>query len=89
VFVSTLNRNLRSFLLAIVGAEYVLRVLPRGTHEFERFIRPSELARWSRSAGLDLVDITGLHYDPLRDHCETTTDVSVNYMARLRAGEPR
>jgi 2-polyprenyl-6-hydroxyphenyl methylase/3-demethylubiquinone-9 3-methyltransferase len=87
VFVSTLNRNLKSFLMAIVGAEYVLRLLPRGTHEYERFIRPSELAQWSRAAGLELADIAGLHYDPLREHCEISTDVSVNYIAQLRSTE--
>ena len=65
MFVSTLNRNLKSFLLAIVGAEYVLRLLPRGTHEYERFIRPAELAAWARAAGLDAVATPpGLHYDP-------------------------
>jgi len=83
VFVSTLNRNLKSFLMAIVGAEYVLRLLPRGTHEYERFIRPAELATWARTAGLELRDISGLHYDPLGDRCRLATDVSVNYIAQL------
>jgi 2-polyprenyl-6-hydroxyphenyl methylase/3-demethylubiquinone-9 3-methyltransferase len=84
LFVSTLNRNLKSFLLAIVGAEYVLRLLPRGTHEYERFIKPAELARWARPAGLDLCDIAGLHYDPFADRCRLTSNVSVNYVAQLR-----
>lgn len=84
VFVSTLNRNLKAFLLAIVGAEYVLRLLPRGTHEYERFIRPAELAAWGRAAGLDLCDLAGLHYDPFADRCRLTEDVSVNYVAQLR-----
>jgi 2-polyprenyl-6-hydroxyphenyl methylase/3-demethylubiquinone-9 3-methyltransferase len=84
VFVSTLNRNLRSFLMAIVGAEYVLRLLPRGTHEYERFIRPAELAAWGRAAGLHLADLSGLHYDPFADRCRLTEDVSVNYVAQLR-----
>jgi 2-polyprenyl-6-hydroxyphenyl methylase/3-demethylubiquinone-9 3-methyltransferase len=84
LFVSTLNRNLKSFLLAIVGAEYLLRLLPRGTHEYERFIRPAELAAWARPAGLDLCDIAGLHYDPFADRCRLTSDVSVNYIAQLR-----
>lgn len=84
VFVSTLNRNLKAFLLAIVGAEYVLRLLPRGTHEYERFIRPAELAGWGRACGLTLVDIAGLKYDPFADRCELTADVSVNYVAQLR-----
>jgi len=83
VFVSTLNRNLKSFLLAIVGAEYVMRLLPRGTHEYERFIRPAELATWARAGGLELRDIAGLHYDPLGDRCRLTADVSVNYIAQL------
>ena len=83
VFVSTLNRNLKSFMLAIVGAEYVLRLLPRGTHEYERFIRPAELAAWGRKAGLTLLDTAGLHYDPLNNRCRLTTDVSVNYIAQL------
>jgi 2-polyprenyl-6-hydroxyphenyl methylase / 3-demethylubiquinone-9 3-methyltransferase len=83
VFVSTLNRNLKSFMLAIVGAEYVLRLLPRGTHEYERFIRPAELATWGRKAGLTLQDTAGLHYDPLNNRCRLTTDVSVNYIAQL------
>ncbi len=83
IFVSTLNRNLKAFLLAIVGAEYVLRLLPRGTHEYERFIRPAELATWARRAGLSLLDTAGLHYDPLNKRCRLTTDVSVNYIAQL------
>ena len=87
LFVSTLNRNLKSFLLAIVGAEYVLRLLPRGTHEYERFIKPAELARWGRPVGLDLCDIAGLHYDPLADRCRLTSDVSVNYVAQLRLSD--
>lgn len=87
LFVSTLNRNLKSFLLAIVGAEYMLRLLPRGTHEYERFIKPAELARWARPVGLDLCDIAGLHYDPLADRCRLTGDVSVNYVAQLRLSD--
>ncbi len=65
VFISTINRNLKAFLLAIVGAEYLLRLLPRGTHEYARFIRPSELAGWARSCGLDLVDLAGIEYNPI------------------------
>jgi 2-polyprenyl-6-hydroxyphenyl methylase/3-demethylubiquinone-9 3-methyltransferase len=83
LFVSTLNRNVKSFLKAIVGAEYLLRLLPPGTHEFERFIRPSELATWARAAGLTLVHTAGLHYDPFRDRCEINEDVAVNYLAHL------
>lgn len=88
LFVSTLNRNAKAFLLAILGAEYVLRLLPRGTHEYERFIRPSELAAWGRAAGLALVHTAGLHYDPFRDRCELNDDVAVNYLAHLVHGGP-
>lgn len=88
VFVSTLNRNAKSFLMAIVGAEYVLRLLPRGTHEYERFIRPSELAGWARGAGLALSHTAGLHYDPFADRCRLTDDVSVNYIAQLVTAGP-
>jgi 2-polyprenyl-6-hydroxyphenyl methylase/3-demethylubiquinone-9 3-methyltransferase len=83
LFISTLNRNAKSFLKAIVGAEYVLRLLPPGTHEYERFIRPSELAAWGRAAGLALVHTAGLDYDPFRDRCGLSDDVSVNYLAHL------
>lgn len=80
VFFSTINRNPKSFLFAIVGAEYVLRMLPRGTHEFAKFIRPAELGAWSREAGLDLQDITGLTYNPLTKIYRLEPDVDVNYM---------
>jgi len=83
VIVSTLNRNPKSFLLAIVGAEYVMRLLERGTHTYERFIKPSELARWARHAGLDVVDIAGLEYDPLRQVARQSANVDVNYMMAL------
>jgi 2-polyprenyl-6-hydroxyphenyl methylase/3-demethylubiquinone-9 3-methyltransferase len=83
LFVSTLNRNLKSFLLAIVGAEYVLGLLPRGTHEYERFIRPSELVRWARAAGLTLVGFAGLAYDPFRREFRMSRDTGVNYLAHF------
>ncbi len=83
VFVSTLHRNLRSFLAAIVAAEYVLRLLPRGTHEYERFIRPSELARWGRAAGLSLREVAGLELDPFSGRCRISRDPSVNYIAHF------
>jgi 2-polyprenyl-6-hydroxyphenyl methylase / 3-demethylubiquinone-9 3-methyltransferase len=86
LFVSTLNRNAKAFLLAIVGAEYLLRLLPKGTHEYERFIRPSELASWARGAGLELTATAGLHYDPFRDRCTLNDDISVNYIAHLVPG---
>jgi 2-polyprenyl-6-hydroxyphenyl methylase/3-demethylubiquinone-9 3-methyltransferase len=83
VFVSTLNRNLKSFLLAIVGAEYVLKLLPRGTHEYDRLIRPSELARWARSAGLMPRAIAGIELNPYTESCRLTRDPSVNYLVHL------
>jgi 2-polyprenyl-6-hydroxyphenyl methylase/3-demethylubiquinone-9 3-methyltransferase len=84
VFLSTINRNLKAYLFAIVGAEYVMRLLERGTHTYERFIRPSELARWARHAGFDVVDIAGLEYDPLREVAKQSGNVDVNYMMHLR-----
>lgn len=83
VFVSTLNRNLKSFLTAIVGAEYVLKLLPRGTHEYERLIRPAELARWGRAAGLTLRELAGIQINPLTESCRLTSDVGVNYLAHF------
>jgi len=80
VFISTINRNLKSFLMAIVAAEYVLGLIPRGTHEYDRLIRPAELARWGRVAGLQLRDVAGLDFDPLSNHCSLTRDPSVNYL---------
>jgi 2-polyprenyl-6-hydroxyphenyl methylase/3-demethylubiquinone-9 3-methyltransferase len=84
VFVSTLNRNLKSYLLAIVGAEYVMNLLTRGTHTYERFIKPSELARWARAAQLTVEDVAGLAYDPFQNAARQSSDVSVNYMMHLR-----
>jgi 2-polyprenyl-6-hydroxyphenyl methylase/3-demethylubiquinone-9 3-methyltransferase len=86
VFFSTINRNPKSFLFAIVGAEYVLRMLPRGTHEFAKFIRPAELGGWIRDAGLDLLDITGLTYNPLTRTYKLGSDVDVNYMVYCQLG---
>lgn len=87
VFVSTLNRNLKSYLLAVVGAEYVLNLLARGTHTYERFIKPSELAGWARAAGLRLEDIAGLAYDPFGNVAKQSKDVDVNYMMHLQRDE--
>jgi 2-polyprenyl-6-hydroxyphenyl methylase/3-demethylubiquinone-9 3-methyltransferase len=84
IFVSTLNRNLKSYLMAVVGAEYVLNMLPRGTHTYERFIKPSELGGWARAAGLSVMDIAGLAYDPIQHTARRTGDVGVNYMMYLR-----
>jgi 2-polyprenyl-6-hydroxyphenyl methylase / 3-demethylubiquinone-9 3-methyltransferase len=84
VFVSTLNRTLKAYALAVVGAEYVLRLLPTGTHTYEKFIRPSELRQWSRAAGLAVVDIAGLDYDPFTRRARLTVDASVNYLVHLQ-----
>jgi 2-polyprenyl-6-hydroxyphenyl methylase/3-demethylubiquinone-9 3-methyltransferase len=84
VFFSTLNRNPKSFLFAIVGAEYVLKLLPRGTHEYARFIRPSELARWCRDAGLEPGASRGLQYNPFTGRYWLSDDLSVNYMIGCR-----
>lgn len=80
VFFSTLNRNPKSWLFAIVGAEYVLRMLPRGTHDYRKFIRPSELGGWIRQAGLTLDEIIGLHFNPLSGRYWLAGNVDVNYM---------
>ncbi|MBN1240580.1 MAG: bifunctional 2-polyprenyl-6-hydroxyphenol methylase/3-demethylubiquinol 3-O-methyltransferase UbiG [Gammaproteobacteria bacterium] len=79
VFFSTINRNVKSFLFAIVGAEHVLRLVPRGTHEYLKLIQPSELAQWCRRAGLDVRELTGLHYNPLLRQYTLGGNVDVNY----------
>ena len=84
VFFSTINRTAKAFALAIVGAEYVLRLLPRGTHEYEKLIRPSELEAWARQADLRLEELTGVRYNPLTRHFSLTSDVDVNYIAHFR-----
>jgi 2-polyprenyl-6-hydroxyphenyl methylase/3-demethylubiquinone-9 3-methyltransferase len=84
VVFSTINRNARSFALAIVGAEYLMRLLPMGTHRYARLIRPSELSRWARAAGLELVDLAGLAYDPFARRARLSGDVSINYLAHFR-----
>jgi 2-polyprenyl-6-hydroxyphenyl methylase/3-demethylubiquinone-9 3-methyltransferase len=82
VFFSTLNRNPKSYLFAIIGAEYLLRLLPRGTHDYARFIRPSELAGYCRSAALRVLDITGMSYNPITRVYALGPDVDVNYLIR-------
>ncbi|HTI45784.1 MAG TPA: bifunctional 2-polyprenyl-6-hydroxyphenol methylase/3-demethylubiquinol 3-O-methyltransferase UbiG [Casimicrobiaceae bacterium] len=84
VVFSTLNRNPRSYLLAILGAEYILRLLPRGTHDWSRFLRPSELARYARRAGLEVGEIVGMTYNPLARTYRLTPDTSVNYLMACR-----
>jgi 2-polyprenyl-6-hydroxyphenyl methylase/3-demethylubiquinone-9 3-methyltransferase len=79
VFFSTINRNPKSYLFAVIGAEYILRLLPRGTHDYARFIKPSELARWCRAAGLREVELKGMTYNPLSNVYRLGEDCSVNY----------
>lgn len=87
VFFSTLNRNLKAFLMAIVGAEYVMRMIPRGTHQFDTFIRPSELAQWARNAHLDLLAFRGIGYSPLSKQFTLGDDLNVNYLAAFQRPE--
>ncbi|MBS0346588.1 MAG: bifunctional 2-polyprenyl-6-hydroxyphenol methylase/3-demethylubiquinol 3-O-methyltransferase UbiG [Proteobacteria bacterium] len=82
VFFSTLNRNVKSYLMAVVGAEYILKLLPKGTHEYAKFIKPSELARYVREAGLDVEDLTGMHYNPLSQVYSLGPNTDVNYLMR-------
>lgn len=84
VFFSTLNRNLKSCLFAIIGAEYVLKLLPRGTHDFDKFLKPSELAQFSRNAGLSVSNITGMSYNPFSQVYSLGNDTSVNYIVACR-----
>ena len=85
LFFSTINRNPKSFLFAIVGAEYILKLLPRGTHEYDKLIKPSELARWIREAGLDMQEMMGMTYNPLTKRYRLTPDdISVNYLIRAK-----
>ena len=87
VFFSTINRNPKAFLFAIVGAEYVLQLLPRGTHEYAKLIKPSELASWARAASLDVRDTTGMVYNPITNVYRLNRDVSVNYLMATRKGD--
>lgn len=84
VFFSTLNRNPKSFLFAIVGAEYLLRLLPRGTHNYESFVKPRELAAAARGAGLSVTAMAGMEYNPITDHYKLSGDTSVNYLMAAR-----
>jgi 2-polyprenyl-6-hydroxyphenyl methylase / 3-demethylubiquinone-9 3-methyltransferase len=84
VFFSTIHRNAKAFALAIVGAEYVMRMLEPGTHDYSKLIRPSELAAWARGAGLEPVEMAGVSYDPLRQRFSIGKDCSVNYMLACR-----
>jgi 2-polyprenyl-6-hydroxyphenyl methylase / 3-demethylubiquinone-9 3-methyltransferase len=84
VIVSTLNRKPLAFAVAIIGAEYIARMLPRGTHEYLKFIRPSELARWGREANLDLIDLTGITYNPLTRAFRLSPNTDINYLAHFK-----
>ena len=84
LFFSTINRNMKSFIMAIVGAEYLLNLLPKGTHEYDCLIKPSELEQWCRGSGLTLVDLVGVSYNPLTKTFSLTDDVSVNYMMHFK-----
>ncbi|MBS1185874.1 MAG: ubiquinone biosynthesis O-methyltransferase [Proteobacteria bacterium] len=87
VFFSTLNRNAKSYLFAVIGAEYVLKLLPRGTHDYAKFIRPAELARMAREAGLDSQELIGMTYNPLTKVYKLEADTDVNYLLATRRGE--
>ena len=82
VFFSTINRNPKSYLFAVIGAEYVLRLLPKGTHDYQRFIKPSELSRFARDAGLRTAELIGMTYNPLTERYRLESDVDVNYLLR-------
>jgi 2-polyprenyl-6-hydroxyphenyl methylase/3-demethylubiquinone-9 3-methyltransferase len=84
VFFSTLNRNVKSYLFAVIGAEYLAQMLPKGTHDYARFIRPSELAAFARAAGLRAVEVKGITYRPLGKHFGLSDDTSVNYLLACR-----
>jgi len=84
VFFSTLNRHPKAYLVAVLGAEYVMKMLPKGTHDYQRFIKPSEMAAWCRQAGLEVVDITGLNYNPLTQSFKLGDDVKVNYLMHCK-----
>ena len=84
LFLSTLNRTPAAFALAIVGAEYVARVLPKGTHQYRDFIKPSELAKWLREAGLEIEDVSGLMYEPWRNSARVVSRTDINYLACAR-----
>lgn len=82
VFFSTLNRNPKAYLLAVIGAEYVLQMLPKGTHDYAKFIKPSELARWAKTTGLEPAELLGMSYNPLTQKYSLNQDTSVNYLMR-------
>ena len=86
IFFSTINRNPRSYLFAVIGAEYILNLLPKGTHDYDKFIKPSELAKWIRDAGLNSIETIGLSYNPITDNYWLGKDIQVNYMVHAKKG---
>jgi 2-polyprenyl-6-hydroxyphenyl methylase/3-demethylubiquinone-9 3-methyltransferase len=84
VFLSTLNRNAKAYLVAVLGAEYLLQLLPRGTHDYSRFLKPAELAGLCRKAGLEVLEITGLRYNPFTREGVVGADTDINYLLRAR-----
>ncbi len=87
VFFSTLNRNPKSFLMAVVGAEYLLKMLPKGTHDYKKFIRPSELAAWARQSGLSVGELTGMTYNPITKSYKLAQNTDVNYLMQTSKPE--
>lgn len=88
VFFSTVNRNVKSYAMAIIGAEYIMRLLPKGTHDFKKFIRPAELDQWIRSAQLKTQHISGMTYNPLTGYCALSDDIDINYLLHARPVDP-
>lgn len=87
IYFSTINRNAKAFMFAIVGAEYIMKLLPKGTHDYSKFIRPSELDVWARQAGLELISIEGITFNPLTNMFRSSHDVDVNYMVHYKRPE--
>ena len=87
IFFSTINRNPKSYLFAVIGAEYILNLLPKGTHDYEKFIKPSELAGWIRNSGLTTKETIGLSYNPITNNYWLGKDIQVNYMVHAKKEE--
>jgi len=87
VFFSTINRNPKAYLFAVLGAEYILNMLPKGTHDYAKFIKPSELSSWARQSGLNVSGMRGMSYQPLTQHYSLSDDVSVNYLLHTELGD--
>jgi len=88
IFFSTVNRNAKSYALAIIGAEYIMKLLPKGTHDFKKFIRPAELDQWVRAAQLKTQHLSGMSYNPLTGHCVLSDDMDINYLVHARHISP-